>query len=237
MAEVEIEGAVAVFTGRSGGFSSGPFASLNLGGHVGDDPIAVAANRQHLGAAVGVSDQVAMTQVHGTNVINVTHGFESAIEHRSQTIGEADVMVTSLADVGLIALTADCMPIALGTADAVAVIHAGWRGLAAGVVENAVSALMAVSQHPVAAVIGPCAGPCCYEVSDEVLGEFDPPAVANGRMLDLGATAELRLRAVGVSRVRRVSICTICDAANRFYSHRRDGVPTGRQGVIAWLNS
>jgi copper oxidase (laccase) domain-containing protein len=104
-------------------------------------------------------------------------------------------------------------------------------------VENAVAALRQVSNHPIAAAVGPCAGVCCYEVSSEVLTAFSPAACFEDRMLDLGATAENRLNRAGVNVVHRLSLCTICDGEGRFFSHRRDGVPTGRQGVIAWLNS
>ena len=236
VAKVQLGGATAVFTGRSGGHSGGAFASLNLGGHVGDDPETVKSNREFLARSIGLSRHAGMAQVHGTAVVEFSE-FSCRAEPWGESVGEADAIVTGQPNVGLLALTADCVPIALGTKDAVAVVHAGWRGLSDGIVESAVEALVAISPQPIAAAIGPCAGKCCYEVSREVLGTFEPPAEFEGRMLDLGATAEKRLRVAGVNVVHRLSICTICDGEKRFFSHRRDGVPTGRQGVIAWLNS
>jgi len=178
-----------------------------------------------------------MNQVHGTEAVLLSPDVRCSEEAWGETVGDADSLVTKQLNVGLVALTADCLPIALGTKNAVAVIHAGWRGLSSGVVENAVAALREVSSGPIAAAIGPCAGVCCYEVSIEVLNAFSPAAGFEGRMLNLGATAEDRLNRAGVNVVHRLSLCTICDGKGRFFSHRRDGVPTGRQGVIAWLNS
>jgi len=237
IASFELGGATAAFTGRSGGVSTGSFSELNLGGHVGDEPEVVRANRDLLAASVGLSRHVGMNQVHGTEVVSPSPDVRCSDEAWGETVGDADSLVTTQLNVGLVALTADCLPIALGTKDAVAVIHAGWRGLSSGVVENAVAALREVSSGPIAAAIGPCAGVCCYEVSIEVLNAFSPAACFEGRMLNLGATAEDRLNRAGVNLVHRLSVCTICDGDGRFFSHRRDGVPTGRQGVIAWLNS
>ena len=237
VAKFQLGGATAVFTGRNGGNSNGPFTNFNLGGHVGDDPTSVRSNRELLARSIGLSRQVGMSQVHGTDVVELRAEVDCSIESWGESVGEADALITTQPNCGLVALAADCVPIALGTADAVAVVHAGWRGLSGGVIENAVAALSATSSNPIAAAVGPCAGRCCYEVSAEVLKAFNPPAESAGRMLDLAATSEARLRAAGVNVVHRLSICTICDAEERFFSHRRDGVPTGRQAVIAWLNS
>jgi len=237
IARFELGGASAAFTGRSGGISTGSFSELNLGGHVGDEPEVVRANRDLLAGSVGLSRHVGMNQVHGTEVVSLSAGVRCTDEVWGETVGDADSLVTKQLNVGLVALTADCLPIALGTKDAVAVIHAGWRGLSSGVVENAITALRQVSNGSIAAAIGPCAGVCCYEVSIDVLNAFSPAACFEGRMLNLGATAEDRLNRAGVNVVHRLSVCTICDGEERFFSHRREGVPTGRQGVIAWLNS
>ena len=130
-------------------------------------------------------------------------------------------------------LTADCLPVALGSTRAVAMLHAGWRGLAAGVLEEGVLALRSLGgDEEIAAVIGPGAGACCYEVGAEVHA-----ALTGGRRrasIDLRAIARRRLLAAGVSEVRDVDACTICDA--RFFSHRREGQRAGRQAGVAWLS-
>jgi YfiH family protein len=135
-------------------------------------------------------------------------------------------------------LTADCLPVALGTTGAVAMIHAGWRGLAAGVLEEGVRALEELgSGDEIVAIIGPGAGPCCYEVGPEVHAAFggahrieSPPT----RRIDLKAIARERLLLAGVEDVRDIAACTICD--ERYFSHRREGARAGRQGAVAWLN-
>jgi polyphenol oxidase len=121
-------------------------------------------------------------------------------------------------------LVADCLPVALAGADRVGVVHAGWRGLAAGVLEAGVEATGAV-----AAAIGPGIGPCCYEVGDEVRAVFD----TQGPTLDLKAVARARLEAAGVQEIHDCGLCTACDP-ERFFSHRRDRGVTGRQAGLAW---
>jgi YfiH family protein len=142
---------------------------------------------------------------------------------------EADAIWTDEPGVGLVVVTADCLPIALvrtnGT-PGVCLVHAGWRGLAAGVVGNAVDAL----GGPVAAVVGPGIGACCYEVGPEVAERFGE----RGPTLDLRAVAERALRRAGVDDVAHVDLCTSCDA-ERFFSHRRDRGLTGRQGALAYI--
>ena len=137
----------------------------------------------------------------------------------------------------LLVLTADCLPIVLlrthGT-PAVAVLHAGWRGLLAGVVDNGVKAL---GGGGLAAAIGPAIGPCCYEVGEEVAAPFRAAFgadVVRGRNLDLWSAAERALRAGGCAQVDRVDLCTSCNP-DRFFSHRRDDGVTGRQGVLACI--
>ena len=151
---------------------------------------------------------------------------------------EADGQATNLRGLGAMVLTADCLPVALGMDGAVAMVHAGWRGLAAGVLDEGVRALRELGgDSELAAVIGPGAGPCCYEVGEEVHAAFEgahrvgtPP----GRRIDLKAIARARLLAAGVSEVRDVEACTICD--ERFFSYRREGDRAGRQGGVAWLS-
>ena len=131
-------------------------------------------------------------------------------------------------------LSADCLPVALASDGAVAMLHAGWRGLAAGVLEEGVRALHDVGgSGPIIAVIGPGAGVCCYEVGEEVHAAFDG-AHLDGRRIDLKAIARQRLLAAGVTRVRDLELCTICD--ERFFSHRREGSRAGRQAGVAWLS-
>jgi hypothetical protein len=132
--------------------------------------------------------------------------------------------------VPLLATTADCLPIALARRSgrpALAILHAGWRGLAEGVVEAGVRAL---GGGPLAAAIGPAIGPCCYEVGPEVEARFDRDLVRDG-ILDLWAAGERALRRAGVERVERLDLCTRCDE-ERFFSHRRSGFQRGVQGAI-----
>jgi polyphenol oxidase len=141
-----------------------------------------------------------------------------------QGSAEADGQVTSAAGVAAIVLTADCLPVALAGPERVGMVHAGWRGLAAGVIEEGVRATGAV-----AAAIGPGIGPCCYEVGDDVRAVFGTAE----RTLDLKAIARARLEAAGVGEIHDCGLCTACDA-ERFFSHRRDRGVTGRQAGLAW---
>ena len=133
----------------------------------------------------------------------------------------------------MLAMSADCLPIAIARTDgrrALAVLHAGWRGLAEGVVAAGVEALRDDSSQSLAAVVGPAIGPCCYEVGPEVSELFDDDLTVDGR-LDLWGAAERALRAAGVEHVDRVDLCTR-DHPDLFFSHRRHGVARGVQGVI-----
>lgn len=133
------------------------------------------------------------------------------------------------------ALAADCLPIAIGGEGAVAMVHAGWRGLAAGVLEEGVCALRDLAgDRELEAVIGPGAGPCCYEVGPEVRVALAQADIGGRGRIDLKAIARARLLATGVRRVTDVGLCTICDT--RFYSHRREGARAGRQAGVAWLS-
>ena len=133
----------------------------------------------------------------------------------------------------MMVLTADCLPVALGSERAVAMLHAGWRGLATGVLEEGVLALRELGgNEEVAAVIGPGAGPCCYEVGPEVHAALT--GSSRHGAIDLRAIARRRLLAAGVADVRDVRACTICD--RRYFSHRREGQRAGRQAGVAWLS-
>jgi YfiH family protein len=219
---IDLPGGTALFTTRRGGVSEGPYASLNLGlttgfagGAAADDPARVRANRERVRALTGAGRLAQGRQVHGARVVVDAAGVE-----------EADGQVSTQRGVAPIVLVADCLPVALVAPDAVAMLHAGWRGLAAGVLEAGVRALGA---GPLAAGIGPGIGPCCYEVGDDVRAVF-----ATGEpTLDLKAIARARLEAVGVREVHDCGLCTACDA-ERFFSHRRDGGLTGRQAGVVW---
>jgi YfiH family protein len=137
-----------------------------------------------------------------------------------------------------VVLVADCLPIALAADGAVAMVHAGWRGLAGGVIAEGMRAVRGLgAEGDVVAAIGPGAGVCCYEVGEEVHAAFagHGDAVRDGRNLDLKAIARRELEAAGVAEVHDVDLCTMCGDPSLFFSHRRDGGVTGRQAGVAWL--
>jgi polyphenol oxidase len=146
---------------------------------------------------------------------------------------EADGHAVGARGVAAMVLAADCLPVVLGADGGVAALHAGWRGLAAGVLEEGVRALREVGGvGEVTALVGPCAGVCCYEVGEEVHAAFAGAHREGGR-IDLRVIAHERLLAAGVARVLDVRACTICD--ERYFSHRREGARAGRQAGVAWL--
>jgi polyphenol oxidase len=196
--------------------------------------------RERLRTHLGLRRLARGYQVHGTTVLRsrTDADIPASDSATAQPPVEADGQATSVVGIGAIVLTADCLPVALGMDGAVAIVHAGWRGLAAGVLEQGVRALRELGgEGDLVAVIGPGAGPCCYEVGEEVHLAFGgahrigPPP---GRRIDLKAIARDRLLAAGVSEVRDVAACTICD--ERFFSYRREGDRAGRQGAVAWLS-
>ncbi|HJW25859.1 MAG TPA: peptidoglycan editing factor PgeF [Rhodocyclaceae bacterium] len=227
-------GVKALQTTRGGGVSAAPYASLNLGDHVGDEPAAVAANRRRLADCLP-AEPLWLTQVHGVTVAD-------AGSARPGT--EADGVVARQAGRVCAVMTADCLPLLLcdraGTT--VAAVHAGWRGLAAGVIEATVAA-MGCSSENLLAWLGPAIGPGAFEVGDEVRAAFtvsDPRAAdafapgAPGKWLaDIWLLARQRLAALGVDAVWGGGECTVADG-ERFFSYRRDGV-TGRMGTFIWL--
>jgi purine-nucleoside/S-methyl-5'-thioadenosine phosphorylase / adenosine deaminase len=218
-------GARALFTTRRGGVSAGAFASLHLGRTApgdagGDEPEHVAVNRERVQAAAGGRALRLARQVHGTAV-----GTDDA------PLDDADGQVTAREDVAATVLVADCLPIAVAGPGGVAMLHAGWRGLAGGVIATGVAEL---DPGPLAAVIGPGIGVCCFEVGDEVREAFAAHAGAQrGRNLDLKRIARRELLAAGVAEVDDCDLCTHCEPA-LFFSHRRDGERTGRQAGVAW---
>lgn len=213
------------FTTRQGGVSSDEFASLNLGG-IGDDPAAIAENRRRACTALGLDHER----------LAVNHQCRGTVINRARPGGvgeDGDGLWTDEPGLPLLVLSADCLPIAVvSTADtpALAVIHAGWRGLAAGVIEAAVAGL---SRARTAAIIGPSIGPCCYEVGTDVSARFAPDLTRKNR-LNLWEAATRSLRAAGVEQVECLEICTHCDS--QYFSHRRSQTDRhGRQGVIGAL--
>jgi polyphenol oxidase len=210
---IDLPGGTALFTTRRGGVSEGPYASLNLGLWTDDDAGRVHDNRERVQVQVGASRLAQGRQVHGTRVVVDAEGIE-----------EADGQVISGRGVAAVVLVADCLPVALAGPERVGVVHAGWRGLAAGVLEAGVEATGAVC-----AAIGPGIGPCCYEVGDDVRAVFG----TSERTVDLKAIARARLEAAGVRDIHDCGLCTSCDA-ERFFSHRRDRGVTGRQAGLAW---
>lgn len=233
----------ACFTSRQGGVSDGVFAGLNLGAHVDDDPQRVAENRRQLRAQLQLTQEpIWLTQVHGTKVYPV----REAAEAQPAIPPQADAAVTRLSGVPLTVMTADCLPVLFCDDDAsvVAAAHAGWRGLAAGVLENTVRE-MGVPPHRLRAWLGPAIGAEAFEVGDEVRAAFvadDAGAAAAfvarplaGKWLaDLFMLARRRLVAAGVTRISGGGVCTVA-APQRFYSYRRDGV-TGRFASMVWLD-
>lgn len=224
---IALPGGRALFTTRRGGVSEGAYASLNLGRWTDDDADAVRRNRSIVAAAVGVPLDVVVQgrQVHGARV-----------ERRAAADGaleEADGQATATRGLAALVLTADCLPVALIGEQAVAMLHAGWRGLAQGVLEEGVRAVRELGgEGELQAAIGPGAGGCCYEVGPEVHAAFGHPA--RQTTIDLKAIAAQRLRAAGVQEVHDVGLCTMCSDPDLFFSHRRDGGVTGRQAGIAW---
>jgi polyphenol oxidase len=229
---VDLPGARAVFTTRRGGVSRGPYASLNLGRWTDDEPAAVRRNRESLQHELGVRFAFGR-QVHGAHVNAV-----SAAPLDGATPAEADGQATSVGGLAPMVLTADCLPVAIAGDGAVAIVHAGWRGLAAGVLAAGVAAVRELgASGPLAAAIGPGAGPCCYEVREEVHRAFSSygASARRGEHLDLKAIARIALQRSGVAAVHDAALCTICSDPELFFSHRRDRGITGRQAGIAWL--
>jgi polyphenol oxidase len=142
-----------------------------------------------------------------------------------------DGHTTTSKEVPLLVLVADCLPVALVSEERATMLHCGWRGLAAGIIERGLD----LFETPPRAVLGPAICACCYEVGDEVLAEFsDLQGVASGRMLSLHAVAQQKLLGRGVTAIDSFPLCTSC-RADLFFSHRRDKGVTGRQAGLAWL--
>ena len=232
--EAELPAARAAFSTRLGGVSHEPYDALNVAIMTGDERDDVRENRLRLAAALGREpDGVVMgRQVHGAELREHAERQEPRV-YADVVKSPDEVDAHATADPGLtpLVMVADCLPVALDGPGGVAMAHCGWRGLAAGVVARAATAVDAE-----AAAVGPGIGPCCYEVGDEVLTEFaDLDGVGDGRMLDLSAVARALLERAGVETTEISGLCTKCNP-DLFYSHRRDGGRTGRQAGLVWMD-
>ncbi|MEO0997246.1 MAG: peptidoglycan editing factor PgeF [Pseudomonadota bacterium] len=226
--------ALAATTQRSGGVSRDEFASLNLAAHVGDSPAAVAENRRRLLAATGLAGEPAwLNQLHGTDIVETN-------QWRGEPLS-ADAAIVRRGGRPAVVLTADCLPILLlaDDGDVGAAVHAGWRGLAAGIVEAAIAG---TGTEPVRlrAWVGPGIGQAAYEVGDDVRAAFGAAGAARFRpnargrwQADLAGLAADRLRAAGVADIQISDVCT-CRDAERFFSYRRDG-RCGRMATVLAL--
>jgi YfiH family protein len=213
------------FSTRIGGVSEGPFASLNLGKLTLDREEHVEENRRRLCAEIGADDaRLALNRQHHSATVN---------RAQAGSRGEpGDGLWTDEPGVPMLKLAADCVPIALAREDrpALALLHAGWRGLLEGIVEAGATTLGGT----VRAAVGPAIGPCCYEVGPDVAEPFRTRfggAILASRRLDLWTAAERALREAGIGTVERFDVCTSCNP-ELLFSHRRDKGVTGRQGVI-----
>ncbi|MFL6704857.1 MAG: peptidoglycan editing factor PgeF [Paraburkholderia graminis] len=254
----------ALVTTRNGGVSKPPFGrwrdgadepgGLNLGMKSGDDPAVVAANRARLLTLAGVADAGWLDQVHAARIVRAEDALREAQANGTPT--QADASVTDRAGIACVVMIADCMPVLLcdEAGRAVGAAHAGWRGLAAGIVEQTagrVAELAGVEAHALHAYLGPCIGPRSFEVGPDVRDAFLDGANASERdatasafvahpqndgkyLADLPALARLRLQRLGVTRVVGGDMCTVSER-ERFYSYRRDR-ETGRMAALIWLD-
>ncbi len=250
--EARMPSATAAFTTRLGGVSQPPFAALNLGILTEDERDAVLENRRRLAAALGFApDRVAVArQVHGAELLDHPDptslrcsfaSYEPDEEQRGPDEGkapEADGHVIAAEDVAALVFVADCVPVALSGPGGVAMLHCGWRGLAAGIIAKGAAAIGATD-----AAIGPSIGPCCYEVGPEVVAALQPPTGPKaadtttcrpvGGVADLKEVAREQLDDGGVERIEASDLCTCCEP-ELFFSHRRDRSHTGRQAGLVW---
>jgi polyphenol oxidase len=230
----------ALMTTRAGGVSAPPFDSLNLGRSAGDERAAVDENRRRFEAAIGVPTRY-LSQVHGARVATLTHAVTASCE--------ADAAITIEPGLACTMMVADCMPVLLAApaTRGVGAAHAGWRGLAAGVLEATVQALCEAATcepNELSVWLGPCIGPRRFEVGADVQGAFGPAAArhftARPRpdgsprwLADLPALARDRLKAAGVLQISGGTWCTVEDPS-RFFSFRRDRA-TGRMAAAVWI--
>jgi purine-nucleoside/S-methyl-5'-thioadenosine phosphorylase / adenosine deaminase len=232
--KADLPRARAAFSTRLGGVSQAPYDELNVAILTGDDPDAVRENRRRLAGALERNPETVLMgrQVHGAElrehrVPQQPRVFAAAVRSPERV----DAHSTSSPDLTPLVVVADCLPVAMVGPDGVVMAHCGWRGLAAGIIAEA-----AASVDATAAAVGPGIGPCCYEVGEQVLAEFeDLDGVAEGCMLDLTAVARSLLARAGVTEVESADLCTSCNP-DLFFSHRRDGERTGRQAGLVWID-
>ena len=214
----EPEGGRIWFFTRRGGVSSEPYESLNVSKKVGDDPAAVEENLRLIREAMEGRPSAWSRQVHSDGVVRVSEaGFA----------GEADSLITEETGFSLVVAVADCVSVALVGESGVGMVHSGWRGTLSGVAGKTVREM---AETPVRAYLGPCIRDCCYEISEELAGEFARrfgPGVVSGRYLSLPAAIRNDLQRAGVEEVHDLGLCTGC-RADLFYSHRKQGPLTGR---------
>jgi YfiH family protein len=231
--EARLPGATAAFSTRLGGQSQPPYESLNLGLLTGDQLSSVRANRVRLLAALGrdVDGVLVGYQAHESVVIRrEVAPRPNPFSRTMATPPRSDGQATTNPELTPLVQVADCLPVAVSGDDGIAMLHCGWRGMAAGIVDRGVGEVRAT-----AAAIGPGIGRCCYEVGDDVLEQFAGlgEGIADGRMLDLSEVARRLLERAGVTDVQASGLCTSCEE-ELFYSHRRDGSRAGRQAGLVW---
>jgi polyphenol oxidase len=218
-------GGRALFTQRTDG---------NLSSVAGPNHKQGETARERIRERIGARKIIRGYQVHGTHVRRVRELPEPLPPGARPD--DADGQATCVPGLATLVLAADCLPVAIGCEGAVAAVHAGWRGLAGGVLEEGVAAVreLAPGAAELGAVIGPGAGPCCYEVGPEVREALGLPVGEGKSRIDLRALARKRLLAAGVAHIEDVAACTICD--ERFFSYRREGAQSGRMAGLAWLS-
>lgn len=216
------------FPAWTAAFSERRDGDLRVSARVSAEPLEVVQARVR--RDLGVAGVAVARQVHGTDVVVVGEELDGYVVG----VGQGDAVATTLRGVAAAVHVADCLPVAIGGEGAVAAVHGGWRGLAGGIVAEAVGVLRGLGvAGELQAMIGPGAGGCCYETGDEVRDLFSGYGASAGRLLDLQAIAAAQLREAGVATVVALGHCTICD--ERYFSHRREGPATGRLGGFAWL--
>jgi len=236
----ELPGGRALFLTRRGGVSGEPFEELNVGLDTNDYKPAVEENRRRVGELIGVPNErwLEVKQVHGSDVVLVTEPPSPKARKPA-----ADGIVTTLQDFAAVVITADCLPVALIAPEGVAMIHAGWKGLAADVLKKGVETLREAGATDIQAAIGPSIGVCCYEVNTWVHRAFmryprGTARLSNHAHLKNVARLQLQHAKIPLDHVHDVDICTMCAPRSLFHSHRRDygGDPmdTGRQASAVW---
>ena len=233
----------ALLTTRVGGYSLPPYDSFNLGAHVGDTPAAVARNRAVLSGRLP-AEPIWLSQVHGVDVADAA---ELATDAAGKPVPVADAIVARVPGRVCVVMTADCLPVLLcdDAGTVVGAAHAGWRGLADGVLEATI-ARMGVAPGKLRAWLGPAIGPACFEVGSEVRDAFvagdpaaslafTPRADGHGKWLcDIYLLARQRLQRLDITAISGGEACTV-SGGDRFFSYRRDGV-TGRMASLIWLD-